>query len=60
MMGVKTCVGCKNHLGGGCCRLNEEAECQEGGGYELWEGKEDDKGNSNQGGGQPADGKRNG
>lgn len=25
-----TCEGCKHHLGGGCCRLNVEAECGKG------------------------------
>lgn len=32
-----SCVGCKNHLGGGHCRINLEGECREGGGFELWE-----------------------
>lgn len=34
------CEACKWHLGGGCCRLNAEDECGEGGGYELWEPRE--------------------
>lgn len=37
----KECSTCKHYLGGGCCRLNMEQECREGGGYELWEGKND-------------------
>lgn len=32
-----SCEGCRNYLGGGCCRLNLEDECAAGGGYELWE-----------------------
>lgn len=32
-----TCDGCKWYLGGGCCRLNAEPECRDGGGFELWE-----------------------
>ena len=32
-----TCKGCRNYLGGGCCRLNLEDECAAGGGYEMWE-----------------------
>ena len=35
-----SCNGCKNDLGGGCCRINCEGECREGGGFELWEPKE--------------------
>ena len=35
-----SCTGCKNDLGGGCCRINAEAECREGGGYELYEAYE--------------------
>ena len=31
-----SCAGCSNDLGGGCCRINEESECREGGGFELW------------------------
>lgn len=37
------CEGCRHNLGGGCCRLNMEQECREGGGYELWEEKNDDR-----------------
>lgn len=33
----ESCDGCNNDLGGGCCRINAEAECREGGGYELYE-----------------------
>lgn len=32
-----SCEGCRNYLGGGCCRLNLEDECAAGGGFELWE-----------------------
>lgn len=38
-MKEKSCYTCKNYLGGGCCCVNEEKECCEGGGYELWEVK---------------------
>lgn len=38
-MKEKSCYTCKNYLGGGCCCVNEEEECCEGGGYELWEVK---------------------
>lgn len=37
-----SCDNCKNDLGGGCCRINLEAECREGGGYEAWEPKDPD------------------
>lgn len=33
----KSCRGCKHYLGGGQCSINEESECCEGGGFELWE-----------------------
>ena len=35
---AKDCLTCRNWLGGiyNCCRLNLEAECREGGGYEAW------------------------
>lgn len=33
----KSCTGCRWYLGGGCCRQNLEAECREGGGFEMWE-----------------------
>jgi len=36
-----TCPTCAHHLGGGQCRLNAEAECCEGGGFELWEVRDD-------------------
>lgn len=32
------CDGCLHYLGGGCCRLNVEAECAAGG-RELYEKK---------------------
>lgn len=32
-----SCEGCRHDLGGGCCRINEEQECREGGEYELFE-----------------------
>lgn len=31
------CEACRHYLGGGCCRINLEPECREGGGYEAWE-----------------------
>lgn len=37
----KSCVGCRHYLGGGQCRINVEAECREGGGFELWEPPEE-------------------
>lgn len=33
------CEGCTHGLGGGHCRINLEAECREGGGYEAFEPK---------------------
>ncbi len=36
MASNKGCWNCLNHLGGGACRLNLEADCGEGG-YEAWE-----------------------
>ena len=33
---MKCCGNCGNHLGGGACRVNLEADCGEGG-YEAWE-----------------------
>lgn len=33
---LKCCETCGNHLGGGSCRLNLEAECGAGG-FEAWE-----------------------
>ena len=33
----ESCKGCKHNLGGGHCYINEEHECREGGGYELYE-----------------------
>lgn len=40
MMEHVSCAGCKYDLGGGCCRINEEAECAAGE-FELWEEKKD-------------------
>ena len=37
-----SCKGCRWYLGGGCCRINAEAECREGGGFELYEQEEED------------------
>lgn len=34
------CEGCRHNLGGGCCRLNMEQECRDGGGFELFEAAE--------------------
>lgn len=31
-----SCDSCYHYLGGGCCRINLEAECREGGGFEAW------------------------
>ena len=39
---MKSCETCKYDLGGGCCRINEEAECAAGV-FELWEEKKDDQ-----------------
>ena len=36
------CEACRHYLGGGCCRINLEPECREGGGYEAWEAAEKD------------------
>lgn len=38
-MNEKNCANCNSYLGGGCCRLNAEAECREGGEFELWSEK---------------------
>ena len=43
-MARRTCPTCAHHLGGGQCRINAEGECREGGGYELWQQKEDHHG----------------
>lgn len=37
--GGKCCETCHWDLGGGCCRINLEGECREGGGFEAWEAK---------------------
>lgn len=31
-----SCDGCVHNLGGGCCAINVEHECREGGGFELY------------------------
>ena len=41
-----SCIGCKHYLGNGLCRINEEKECEAGGGYELWSAKECEYGDS--------------
>lgn len=38
---ARTCYTCAHHLGGGQCRIHEEKECCEGGGFELWEAKDE-------------------
>lgn len=40
-MNHDSCEGCDHDLGGGCCRINAEAECREGGGFELKEERAD-------------------
>ena len=37
-----SCEGCRYDLGGGCCRMNMEAECGEGD-RELWEEEDNDR-----------------
>ena len=39
----KSCETCRYDLGGGRynCQINEEQECRDGGGYELWEPKDE-------------------
>lgn len=39
-MKEKSCCTCKYYLGGGYCKINEEAECGCGE-FELWEDKHD-------------------
>lgn len=39
-MNRESCEGCKWYLGDGCCRMNVETECRDGGGFELWEADE--------------------
>ena len=34
-----SCDSCYHFLGGGCCRINLEDECREGGGFEAFEPK---------------------
>lgn len=36
----RECETCRYYLGNGCCRINLEDECGDGG-FEAWEGKED-------------------
>lgn len=31
-----SCEACRHYLGGGCCQINLEGECREGGGFEAW------------------------
>lgn len=38
-----SCEGCRHNLGGGCCRINEEAECGAGD-RELWEDEKEQEG----------------
>jgi len=38
VMCVPTCDTCRHYLGGGCCRINLEAECGKGE-FEAWEPK---------------------
>ena len=40
-MTYDSCNGCRHNLGGGCCRINEEAECGAGD-RELWEEMQDE------------------
>ena len=37
MENARSCWGCRHYLGGGCCKINMEMECREGGGFELYE-----------------------
>ena len=39
-MSHDSCSGCRYDLGGGCCYINEEAECGAGE-RELWEDEEE-------------------
>lgn len=36
-----SCIGCNNYLYGGHCGISMEAECREGGGFELYKPKEE-------------------
>jgi len=36
----RCCETCRHYLGGGCCRINLEAECAAGE-FEAWEARED-------------------
>lgn len=42
-MKPKSCLGCVHYLGGGCCRINLEAECAAGY-FEMYEPKEPKEG----------------
>ncbi|MDD3029799.1 MAG: hypothetical protein PHS57_05925 [Alphaproteobacteria bacterium] len=42
-MKPKSCLGCVHYLGGGCCRINLEAECAAGY-FEMYEAKEPKEG----------------
>ena len=35
----RCCETCRHYLGGGCCKVNLEAECA-GGEYDAWEARE--------------------
>lgn len=37
-MGEKCCFTCKNYIGGGYCRINEEMKCSDSE-FELWKEK---------------------
>lgn len=34
------CKTCSHYLGGGCCEINLESECRDGGGFEAWESED--------------------
>lgn len=36
-----SCVGCRYHLGAGMCSIHLEKECADGGGYEIYEPREE-------------------
>lgn len=42
-MNCLTCETCRHYLGGGCCRINLEDECREGGGFEAYEERGSDE-----------------
>ena len=39
---MPSCATCRNYLGGGCCRINLEADCAAGG-FEAWEPRKADE-----------------